>query len=97
MIPETVANTKEFNQNFVDTLYQAYINNYIKRQRDFKQNPQKSYTVVWELCNKNLQKSIETNIYYEAKIQDNPIKILKPIVVLICEPERSKYPFASIT
>ena len=78
-------------------LYQGYITNYIKRQRDFKQKPQKLYTVVWELCNKNPQNSIETNIYYEEKIQDNPINILNPITILIHEPEQSKYPFASIT
>ena len=40
---------------------------------------------------------METNLYYETKIQDNPIEILKSINILMHKPERSNYPSASIT
>ena len=35
------------------------------------------------------------NVYYETKIQDNTIEVLKPINILMHKPEQSKYPFAS--
>ena len=36
------------------------------------------------------------NISYETKTQDNFIKLLKYIKILIHDPECSKYPFVSI-
>ena len=40
---------------------------------------------------------MDTNVYYETKIQDNTIELLKSIKILIHEPEWQKYPFSSIT
>ena len=94
---DTDLNTKEKNQINLDVLYQENINHYIKRRKEFKKNLRKSYTVVWESCNKQLQTSIGTNIYYKTKIKDNPIGILEFIKILMQKLERSKYPIAWIT
>ena len=94
---EMDCNTKETNQIGLYMLYQAYITNYINILIEFKQNFCKSYTIICEFCNKQLQNLIETDIYYEIKIQDNPIKLLKSIIILIHKPERLNYPFTSIT
>ena len=64
---------------------------------EFKENLSESYTVIWELCNKQLQNLINKNIYYETKIHDNPINLLKFIKILMHKLECSKYPFVSIT
>ena len=64
---------------------------------EFKENLSESYTVIWELCNKQLQNLIKKNIYYETKIHDNPINLIKFIKILMQKSECSKYPFVSIT
>ena len=64
-------------------LYQEDITYYIKRGIEFKKNLCKSYTVVWEFCNKQIHNSIDANLEYETKIQDNPIEILKSIKILM--------------
>ena len=93
---DTDTSMKETNQIGLDMLYQADIPNYIKINKEVKKNLRKSYTVLWELYNKQLQKSINTTINYDAKIQDNPIELLNSIKILMNEPERSTYPFALI-
>ena len=77
-------------------LYQAYLANHIKISVEFKQNLRKSYKTVWELCNKQLQTFINTDVHYETKIQDNTVKLFKFINILMHEPERLKYMIASI-
>ena len=79
-------NTRETDQISTDMLYQTDITYYIKRDIYFKKNLCKSYTVVWEFCNKQLQNSIDVNLEYEKKIQDNPIEILKFIKILMEKP-----------
>ena len=59
---DTNTNTRETNQIGPDILYQADITDYIKRSIYFKENIRNLYTVIWELCYKYLQNSIETNI-----------------------------------
>ena len=55
MILDMDPNTRKTNQISLDMLYQADIAKYIKRSKEFKKNLRKSYTVIWELFNKQLQ------------------------------------------
>ena len=90
-------NKRETDQIFMEMLYQAGIADYIKIIVWFNKNIHKSYTVIWNFCNKQIQNSIDMNVEYETKIQDNPIKLLNYIKILIHKPERLKYLFVSIT
>ena len=87
-------NTQENNKIGMVMLYQADIIDYNRRIKQFKQNPRKSYTFVWEFCNKQIQKCIKKNVDYKTKTQDNPIKLLNYIEILMHEPERLNYSFA---
>ena len=84
---ETDTNTKGTYQIGMDMLYQADIANYIKIIIEFKQSLRKSYTVVWDFCNKYLQNLIETNVDSETKIQDKTTELLKSIKILMHEPK----------
>ena len=55
------------------------------------------YTVIWEYCSKQLQNAIKTRVDFKTTIQDDPIKLLKTIKIVMHKPERSKYPYTSIT
>ena len=59
---QTYPNTGDTNHIGLYMLYQANNTNYIKRSTEFKKNLRKSYTVLWEFCNKQLQSSIKMNV-----------------------------------
>ena len=48
MILETGTKKGDTKQIGLEMLYQADITNYIKISKEFKQNPRKSCTVIWE-------------------------------------------------
>lgn len=55
--------------------------------------PKTDYVTI----SKQLQNAIETCIDFKTTIQDDPIKLLKTIKIVMHKPERSKYPYTSIT
>ena len=59
---ETDTNTNETNQISLEIIYQTEVIDYVNRIIEFNKNLRKSYTVIWEFCNKLFQNSIETNI-----------------------------------
>ena len=57
----------------------------------------KAYTLIFSsYCNKTMQNRIEEHPDFESKIQDNPIELLKAIKILMHDPVRAKYPYASL-
>ena len=94
---EMYPNTRETDHIGLDIFYQANITDYIKRSTEFNQNLHKSYTVIWEFCNKQLQNMIDKNREYENKMHDNLIKVLQFMEIIMNEPEWLNYPFEWIT
>ena len=93
---DTNMEAKAEEQYGMDMMYQAKVNDYIKRSNLFTQNLWKSYAVIWEYCSKQLQNTIKTRVDFKTTIQDEPIELLKTIKIVMHEPERSKYPYALI-
>ena len=83
MILETYPNTRETDKICLDMIYQTDITYYINKTKELKKNLLKSCRFIWELWNFFHQKSIETNIEYEAKIQENTINLIKYNNILI--------------
>jgi hypothetical protein len=48
-------------------------------------------------CNKTIQDRITRHPEYESKIENDPIKLLKAVKILIIDPVRARYPYASVT
>ena len=48
-------------------------------------------------CDKKIKERIEAHPDFENTIQDNPIELLKYIKVLMHDPVRARYPYASLT
>ena len=63
-----IPKTRETGQISLDMTYQEDIANYIKISIELKQNLCKSYKVIQEFCNKQIQLLTETNVEYEMKI-----------------------------
>jgi hypothetical protein len=91
-------------QASMDIMYQPELENqpelerYLERKDRLEQNLTKAYALIFSTyCNKTMQNRIEEHPDYESMICDNPIELLDKIKVLLHDPIRAKYPFASPT
>ena len=95
---ETDANANAREQAGMDILYQAELERYLDRKDTLEQNFSKAFALIYSTyCNKVMQNRIEEHPEYETIIRDNPIELLIKIKVLMHDPIRAKYPFASLT
>ncbi len=56
-----------------------------------------AYALIKSFCNITMINKIEAHPDFETKIRDNAIELLKVIKVLMHDPERARYPYASLT
>ena len=95
---ETDDDDREIDQKGKDMLYQAEIENYMTRKSLFEDNMHKAYSLIYSTyCSKVIQDRVTAHPEYETKIIDNPIKILEAIKILMHDPVRARYPYASLT
>jgi len=93
---DTSANANE--QTGMDIVYQAELERYLDCKQMLEENLTKSYALIFSnYCNLTMQNRIEEHPDYEETIQDDPIQLLTKIKVLMHDPIRAKYPFASLT
>jgi hypothetical protein len=58
----------------------------------------KVYSLIFlHHCNKTIQDRIMGHPEFESKIENDPIKLLKAVEILINNPVRARYPYASMT
>jgi hypothetical protein len=82
----------------MDSRYQAELKRYLERKYTLEQNLTKAYALIFSTyCNKTMQHRIEEHPEFETVICDDPIELLNKIKVLMHDPVRAKYPFASLT
>jgi hypothetical protein len=88
---------KAMEQEGYDVLYKAKINIYTKRKCEFEDNMNKTYSLIFlQHCNKTIQDRITGHPEFDSKIKNDPIKLLKAIKILINDPVRARYPYASM-
>ena len=78
-------------------LYSAELDEYVKRKNVYEMNLAKAYALIFGYCSRTIQTRIETHPKFEEEIQDNPIELLKVIKIIMNDPEKSRYPYASLT
>jgi hypothetical protein len=80
-----------------DILYQAKLERYLERKDTLEQNLTKAYALIFSTCcNKTMQNRVEEHHEFETTIRDDPIELLNKIKVLMHDPIRAKYHFASL-
>jgi hypothetical protein len=71
---------------------------YTKRKHEFEDNMNKTYSLIFlQHCNKAIQDRIPGHPEFKSKIENDPIKLLKAVEILICDPARARYPHACVT
>jgi hypothetical protein len=93
---DATANLKA--QSGKDILYQAGLERYLERKDTLEQNLTKAYAlIVSTYCNKTMQNRVEEHPEFETTIRNDPIELLNKIKVLMHDPIRAQYTFASLT
>jgi hypothetical protein len=94
---DATANLKQ--QAGMDILYQAELERCLDRKGTLEQNLAKAYALIFSTyCNKRkMQNRIEELPKFDTTIRNDSIELLNKIKVLMHDPIRTKYPFASLT
>jgi hypothetical protein len=80
-------------------MYQAELEKrYLERKDTLEQNLTKASALIFSTyCNKTMQNRVEEYPEFETTIRNDPIELLNKIKVLMHDPIRAIYPFASLT
>jgi hypothetical protein len=92
------ADCKATEQEGYDILYKAEIDMYTKRKHKLEDNMNKTYSLIClQHCNKTIQDRMHTHPDFETKIENDLIKLLKAIEILINDLVQARYPYTSVT
>ena len=95
---ETQEDLRSIQQTGHDIMYQEELKIYLERKGLLEENLTKAYALIFsQYCNRTMQSRVEEHKDFDTTIRDDPIELLKKIRVLMHDPVRSKYPFASLT
>jgi hypothetical protein len=94
----TNTNDRVTEEEGYNILYKAEIDMYTKRKHKLEDNMNKTYSLIYlQHCNKTIQDRIHAHPDFETKIENDPIKLLKAIEILIYNPAQARYPYTSVT
>ena len=89
---------RKIEQEGYDVLYTAEVQNYMDRKNTLETNLGRAYALTLSTyCNGTMQHRIEEHPEFDSKIQNDPIELLKAIKIVMHDPIRAKYPYASLT
>ena len=89
---------RKIEQEGYDVLYTAEVQNYMDRKNTLETNLGRAYALILSTyCNGTMQHRIEEHPEFDSKIQNDPIELLKAIKIVMHDPIRAKYPYASLT
>ena len=89
---------RKIEQEGYDVLYTAEVQNYMDRKNTLETNLGRAYALILSTyCNGMMQHHIEEHPEFDSKIQNDPIELLKAIKIVMHNPIRAKYPYASLT
>jgi hypothetical protein len=94
----TDADDRATQQEGYDILYKAELDMFTKRKHKLEDNMNKTYSLIYlQHCNKTIQDRVHAHPDFETKIKNDSIELLKAIEILINDPVRARYPYASVT
>jgi hypothetical protein len=97
-LSQETGTNKIVEQEGFDMLFKAEIDIYTKRKHELEDNMNKTYSLIYlQHCNKMIQDRITGHPEFESKIENDPIELPKAVEILINDPVRARYPYASVT
>ncbi|MGC9261845.1 MAG: hypothetical protein ACP5I8_17435, partial [Phycisphaerae bacterium] len=78
--------------------YQEQLRCYLECKDNLRQGLTKAYALIFgNYCTKAMQSRVEAHRDFEKEIENDPIKLLEVIKVLMHDPIRAQYPLISMT
>ena len=78
--------------------YQIAVAEFREREVAYENNKAKAFNLILQqYCSKVMQERVRQQEDFESNIKGNPIELLKVITILVNDPVRARYPFASLT
>ena len=97
LVAESEERMRKIEQEGYDVLYTAEVQNYMDRKSTLDTNLGRAYALILSTyCNGMMQHRIEEHPDFESTIQNNPIELLKAIRIVLHDPIRATYPYASL-
>ncbi|MGC9197301.1 MAG: hypothetical protein ACP5IL_17915 [Syntrophobacteraceae bacterium] len=85
-------------QSGFDIKYQEELRRYLECEDNLRQGLTKAYALIFgNYCTKAMQSRVEAHPDFEKDIENDPIKLLEVIKVLMHDPIRAQYPLISMT
>ena len=98
LIAESEERIRKIEQDGYDVLYTTEVQNYMERKITLDTNLGRVYALILSTyCNRMMQHRIEEHPDFESMIQNDPIELLKAIKIVMHDPIRAEYPYASLT
>ena len=89
---------RKIEQDGYNVLYTAEVQNNMDRKIALDTNLGRAYALILSTyCNGMMQQRIEEHPDFESTIQNEPTELLKAIKIVMHDPIRAKYPYASLT
>ena len=97
-VAESEEGVRKIEQEGYNVLYTAEVQNYKDRKNTLDTNLGRAYALILSTySNGTMQHHIEEHPDFVSMIQKNPIELLKAIKIVMHDPIRVKYPYASLT
>ena len=98
LVAESEERIMKIEQDGYNVLYTTEIQNYMDRKSTLDTNLGRAYVLILSTyCNGTMQHRIEEHPDSESTIHNDPIELLKAIKIVMHDPIRVKYPYASLT
>ena len=89
---------RQLQQDGIKIQFQIDYQAYLERKVALENNMVKAYALIFSTyCNKTMQTRVENHHLFQTDIQDNPIKLLEVVQVLMHDGIRERFHFASVT
>ena len=85
-------------QKAMEVKYQIDYTRFCERQEAYKENMIKAYALIYgNFCTESMQTRLQQQVNFQDEIRNNPIELLKNIQILMHDPVRGRYPYATVT
>ena len=94
---KTNADERKLEQDAMDMKYQAELDEWVRRKGIYKANTIKAYSLIYDTCSLSMQNRVNEHPDFDTTIKNNPVELLKAIKLLMHDPVRARYAYASLT
>lgn len=90
------AETRELENEANMIIYKAEVNDWVSQKLKYGDYIKRSYLEVIEWCSEAMQRRIRERVLIDAKIENDPVRLLEEIKQAVHQPARAVYEFSAL-